>query len=84
MIDLLFFDRNVFVTSDSVSVYEELPEFEPEGFNFIFSKADRAFLHHDWLLEMRLRMALVDRKQVDIIFCCPDSRLPKKSMVVLS
>ena len=25
---------------------------------------DRGFLHHDWLLEMRLRMALVDRKLV--------------------
>jgi hypothetical protein len=84
---------NVFVTSDSTSVYDEIAEFGHEGtasaysppssclsprvwrrphghartfgtgFTFIHSREDRDFLHHDWLLEMRLRMALVDRKQ---------------------
>ena len=58
--------RNIFITSDTDSVYTELSQFSSEGFTFIYNRANRSFLHHEWLLEMRLRMALVDRKQV----CC--------------
>jgi hypothetical protein len=57
--------KTVYVTSDSSSVYNEVKEFEgKEGFTFIHTSEDRSYYEHDWLLEMRLRMSLVDRKLV--------------------
>jgi len=50
--------KTVYVTSDSASVYREVGEFQGrEGFSFIFTREDRAYYEHDWLLEMRLRCA---------------------------
>jgi len=37
-------------------------EKKQEGLSFIHTREDRSYYEHDWLLEMRLRMALVDRK----------------------
>lgn len=57
--------KTVYVTSDSSSVYNEVKEFQgKEGFTFMHTSEDRSYYEHDWLLEMRLRMSLVDRKLV--------------------
>ena len=57
--------RMVYVTSDSVSVYDEVAEFQgQDGLTFVHTREDRSYYEHDWLLEMRLRMALIDRKLV--------------------
>ena len=57
--------KTVYVTSDSASVYDEVRAWQGrEGFTFIHTREDRSLYEHDWLLEMRLRMSLVDRKAV--------------------